>query len=184
MTDAQLVADIRRDDQVAYRSLYERYADAIFRFLWRKTRDRETAEDLVQECFVRLWNHRAKLDDQQSIKAWCYQVANNLAIDHLRKKVSGLEQVDTDWEAQMGTTSLDEEAFQRRERIRQAVADLPVSQRQVFWLCRYEGLKYAEAAQVLEISIKTVENHMNRALKKLRGSLKELFIHMACLLFL
>lgn len=174
LTDQHLVSCLVGGSQDAFKQLYFRYGDGLFRFLWRKTRSRETAEDLSQECFARLWKSRQTLNPQQSIKAWCYQVANNLAIDHLRKKTSGLEEVDGTLEILAPSTRLDEEAFQRRQHIRAAVSALPRAQRQVFWLSRHEGLTYSELAQVLGISCKTAETHMNRALKKLRISLRTL----------
>lgn len=169
--DQQLVQAILAGEEDAFRQLYYRYADPLFGFLWRKTRNKEVAQDLVQECFVRIWRARTRLDPKQSLKAFCYQIANNLAIDHLRKKTSGLEEVDADVNHHAPTTQIDESGFQTRAQVQKAVSQLPEAQRQVLCLSRFEGLKYAEIADVLNISVKTVETHMSRALKKLRQSL-------------
>ncbi|MDJ0837797.1 MAG: RNA polymerase sigma-70 factor [Acidobacteriota bacterium] len=171
-SDAALTASIRDGDETAFRDLYYRYAQPLFRFLYRRTHDRETAEDLTQELFARIWKNRANLDPDKPVKAFCYQIANNLAIDHLRRKVA--DPVSPDAEMPTPATEIDETAFQKRGRIGKALAELPDGQRQVFMLSRFEGLKYQEIAQVLQISVKTVENHMGRALKKLRLNLKDL----------
>lgn len=180
LEDTQLVENMLADDMGAFQALYNRYAEAILRFLWRRTGSRETAEDLTQECFFRLWNGREKLNPELSIKAWCYQVASNLAVDHLRKKINSTESVELeDWFAGIDP---DEHGFQLKEQIHKAVSDLPPAQSKVFWLCRYEGFSYAEVGQVLNISTKTVENHMNRALKRLRSGLKDWASYVAALI--
>lgn len=171
-TDSELGSRVGKDDVEAFQLLYFRYADPLFRFLWRRTGERETAEDLVQELFSRVWKNRSRLDPNRSLKAYCYQTAGNLAIDHLRRKTSS--PINELAELPNPAIQPDELAFERRTRINKALAALPDGQRRVFCLSRFEGLKYSEIAQTLEISIKTVENHMNRALKKLRLSLEDL----------
>ena len=170
ISDEHLVVAIRQHDECAFKTLYFRYAKAIFRFLRHRTKDTETAEDLVQECFARLWTHREKLDEHKSIKAWCYQVAGNLAVDHLRRKVN--QDLPPEWQPET-VEKPDETEFQVRDRVRRAVTKLPPAQRQVIELSRFAGLKYNEIAEVMQISVKTVENHMTRALKKLRLNLKD-----------
>lgn len=171
LDDAQLTTRILAGDASAFRTLYYRYGQALFGWLWQRTHDREAAEDLMQELFARVWRKRANLDPKQSVRAYLYQAANHLAIDHLRKKVRENEGMD---EAQMpeATTVIQELDFERKAAIQKAIAALPEGQRTVFLLSRFEGLKYAEIATALGLSVKTVETHMSRALKKLREALK------------
>lgn len=180
LDDSQLVTAIRNGDSASFQALYNRYATLIYRFLWKRTGQRETAEDLTQECFFRLWHGRDKLNPDLSIKAWCYQVASNLAVDHLRKKVNASESVELDeWFAGVEPNEV---RFQIKKHVHKAIADLPPAQGKVFWLCRYEGFSYNEVGQMLNISTKTVENHMNRALKKLRHHLKDWATHVVQLI--
>lgn len=171
-TDQELVASIKKGDSPAFQKLYFRYAEPLFGFLWRRLSQRELAEDLVQELFAKVWRNRANLDPAQSIKAYLYQAANNLMIDHLRRKNPDLGAVEV--MPEHSTVDVDEVQFEKRDQIQKALADLPDAQRNVFLLSRFEGLKYHEIASVLDISVKTVETHMNRALKKLRHQLRSL----------
>lgn len=169
-SEDQLVAAVKRGDEEAFRRLYFQYAEPLFGFLWRRLNQREPAEDLVQELFVKVWRNRENLDPNQSIKAYLYQAANHLMIDYFRKKnpVQGAQELLPEHR----TVSVEEDNFEKRAHIEKALADLPEAQRHVFVLSRFEGLRYTEIASVLNISVKTVETHMNRALKKLRHQLR------------
>lgn len=118
-----------------------------------------------------MWNNREKLDAGQSLKSYLYKIANNLVIDHFRKK--GVEQsyfaADPPDDASVTTDEVD---FELREQIEQAVAGLPPPVRQVFQMSRFDGLKYHEIAKALEISVKTVEARMSKALASLREQLE------------
>lgn len=87
-SDSDLVAAIRKSEAGAFKLLYFRYYEMLFTFLWRRTRERETAQDLVQELFARVWQQREKLAPAPSLKPYLYRIAHHLAIDHLRKKKS------------------------------------------------------------------------------------------------
>lgn len=168
--DAQLVRAILNGNSLAFKSLYFRYAQALFGYLWQRIHDRDTAEDLVQVLFARVWRKRESLDPGQSIRAYLYQAAHHLAIDHLRRKVRESEITeDHTWHGNNSQT--DELGFERKTAVARAIHALPESQRRVFLLSRIEGLKYSEIATTLGLSVKTVETHMGRALKKLRESL-------------
>lgn len=172
LDDAQLTEKILEGDSDAFKALYFRYGQALFGWLWQRTHHREAAEDLVQELFARIWRKRDRLDPKQSIRAYLYQAANHLAIDHLRKKVRENEKAEEAGNIDLAT-ALDELGFERKEAISKAIAALPRAQRTVFLLSRFEGLKYNEIATTLGLSVKTVETHMGRALKKLREMLKQ-----------
>ncbi len=172
--DDALVRAVRAGGSAAFKALYERYARALFGFLWRRTRDREVAEDLTQETFVRVWRHRDDLDPARSVRAYLFQIARRLAVDHLRRKAQ--LGVAAELDSEQPAAEVDPDAFAKRDRIRQALAALPQQQRAVFCLSRFDGLKYAEIAETLELSVKTVEVHMGRALKKLRDLLRDLAV--------
>ncbi|MCA9743086.1 MAG: RNA polymerase sigma-70 factor [Deferribacteres bacterium] len=170
-SDAELASAISASDAAAFKMLYYRYYELLFAFLWRRTQNRETSLDLAQELFARVWNNREKLDAGQSLKSYLYKIANNLVIDHFRKK--GVEQsyfaADPPDDASVTTDEVD---FELREQIEQAVAGLPPPVRQVFQMSRFDGLKYHEIAKALEISVKTVEARMSKALASLREQLE------------
>ncbi len=174
ITDSQLTEAIRTSDGAAFRELYFRYYEALFRFLMRRTGDYETARDLTQDTFTRVWQNRHTLDSRQSIKAYLYRAATNLAINYLKKKV--LRQADSLESHENVAAASDLYDFEAEDKIGELLNRLPEKERSIFTLNRFEGLKYAEIAAVLGVSIKTVEKYMSRALKSLRSSFKHLMV--------
>ena len=169
--DGRLAAALAKGNADALQALYFRYAKPLFGYLWKRTRDRDTAEELVQELFTKVWKNHRQVDPSKSIRAYLYQCAYHLAIDHLRHMVRQNEAGLPDQEGH--SQAVDEVGFARRKAISRAIGELPEAQRNAFVLSRFEGLKYAEIAAVLNISVKTVETHIGRALKKLREGLRE-----------
>jgi len=169
--DDRLAGELAKGNADAFQALYFRYAQPLFGYLWKRTRDRDTAEDLVQDLFTKVWKNHRQVDPSKSIRAYLYQCAYHLAIDHLRRTIRKNEVGEPD--ANSVGESVDEVAFERRKAIASAIENLPDAQRNAFILSRFEGLKYAEIASVLNISVKTVETHIGRALKKLREGLSE-----------
>ena len=166
LTDQQLTIAIKRSDADAFEAFYHKYFESIFQFLWRLTLNSEEARDLTQEAFLRIWETHERLQPERSIKAYLYRIANNLAVDHLRRKP-----VQADYLAQMPSAemvSFQEENVLLREKILSSIEGLPDPLRLVFTLSRFEGLKYVEIAEALGVSIKTVESRMSKALKILR----------------
>lgn len=174
--DRPLVEAVTHGDTDAFRHLYEHHAPALCNFIARRTPSREVAEDLVQDCFIRVWKARERLNPAQSFKAYLYRIARNRVIDWYRSRhpdtneLSGLELAD----------AVDPHRFAVQDRIAKALANLSSQQRQVFCMSRFDALTYRDIAAVLDISVKTVEVHMGHALKRLRSALQDL----AQLLFL
>ncbi len=171
-TDSQLVERINRSDEQAFKNLYYKYASMLYSFLWRKTGNVDLAKDLVQEVFIRTWNNREKLNSEMNVKSYLYRIANNLAIDHLRyKTLHPTTSIENDFSGRM---YMIHEHFDIEPKIWEAVNGLPETQRNIFYLSRFEGFKHKEIAELLGISIKTVESNIGKALKKLRETLKYL----------
>lgn len=179
--DRQLITALHADDARAFRALYDAYYEPLYRFLWRKTRDRETALDLMQDLFTRIWHKRRTLAADKPLRPLLYRIANNLAIDHLRRKTVRQSTVpETEAEAVADSAALPEDREWQGE-FEHALQQLPEGQRQVFTLSRFEGLKYAEIAVLLKISVKAVEKRMSLALKTLRQNLAHLLTFMLSL---
>ncbi|MFA8341364.1 MAG: RNA polymerase sigma factor [Rhodothermaceae bacterium] len=177
--ERQIVKRIKNSDREAFKVLYDEFANRIYKFLCRKLNNSEEAADLVQEVFVKVWNNREKLDSSQSIKSYLFTSANNIAIDFFRKKKLEVADVE-DYENRCIYEF--EQDFDIPDHIKKAVDQLPVMQKNVFYLSRFEGLKHEEISQLLKISKRTVENHMWRALSKLRENLKHLIIFLCYIL--
>ena len=166
LNDNELTIAIKRSDADAFKAFYHKYFKKIFQFLWGLTQNSEHARDLTQEAFLRIWVTRERLQPERSIKAYLYRIANNLAVDHLRKKRSQAEYLEQMPPGE--TASFQEENVLLREKILSSIEELPDPLRLVFTLSRFEDLKYTEIAEALEVSIKTVESRMSKALKILR----------------
>lgn len=169
--DEVLVRGLRRADPAAFRELFDRYHVPLFRFLLRLGVEEGAAEDVLQDVFAGVWAARERLDPTRSIRAYLYQSCRNRAANYFRKaaRVSGLPSDDLTSPAP-GPDALAGQSM-ALDHLRAAIEDLPERRRAVFELCFMEGLTYKEAASILEISPKTVENHMAHALKAIRWRL-------------
>jgi RNA polymerase sigma-70 factor (ECF subfamily) len=177
--DTELTAAIKASDHTAFKVLYYRYFEALFRFLWRQTSDEELAKDLLQEVFSRVWKNRENLDPQHSLKSYLYRIGHNLVIDHRRQSAHKPEHLEDNPAHE--PAYFVEENFDLREQIQATIAALPEPVRLVFTMNRFDGIKYAEIAARLNISVKTVEARMSKALAILREKLAPFLV---CLLFL
>ncbi|MGZ5135750.1 MAG: RNA polymerase sigma-70 factor [Flavitalea sp.] len=171
------------DDSSIYRIQYD---DDAFEFLFKSHFvilcsycqakygfNLDSAKEAVHSSFIKLWENRNSISDSASVKAYLYKIVSNTCLDLIKhKKVIQLHEKYVMQHAQTTYQDLDlAEAKMLKVAIDKAVAELPHQMRKVFELSRYEGFKYAQIANLLNISIKTVETQMSRALSKLRQSL-------------
>ena len=144
-----------------------------------------SAEDVVQQAFVKLWEQRATLDLRWSVKAYLYKMVHNRCLNRLRDqrvreqyKQYNAEVLGKGSEHQPGAEQ------ELRERLLKALATLPPQCRQIFELSRFEELKYREIAEQLNLSVKTVEAQMGKALRLLRSQLADYFVTLSGALML
>lgn len=166
--DRDLVVGVRNGREDAFKALFDRYHPALFRFLIRMGLRTDITEDVLQDVFVGLWSARGRLDPSRSIRAYLYRACRNRAANHFRNRARFVDAPHADPVSK--TPSQDEhlDHKQLQELLNEAVSRLPERQRAVFELCFINGLSYREAAEALDISTKTVENHMGYALKSIR----------------
>lgn len=173
-TEEILIRHIRAGSEEAFKKVFLRYYKRLTLFARRYVRTTDVAEDLVQEVFTRIWEKRGKWCPGNSLKVHLYQMVKHRALDYLKhKKVE--DKYDESWMDQKETPSIvfseNEEKEQFRRLVHNAIDELPAQARTVYKLHRFDGLTYKEIAQVLDISVKTVESQMTRSLKKLRERL-------------
>jgi RNA polymerase sigma-70 factor (ECF subfamily) len=145
----------------------------LINFARRFVGETETAENLVQDVFLKIWEHRAKLNPELNIKTYLYTAVRNQAFNYLRHlnvKRQSAEHLSSEV---VEIKSPDNELAQKElaESIQAAVSELPEKRRIIFSMNRFDGLTYAEIAEIQNISIKTVETQMGRALQFLRKRL-------------
>ena len=168
ISEEQLVESIKSSQVEAFKTLYYRYYNDLYRFFWLRINSKDSAKDLIHDVFIRIWENRHNLDGKKSIKAYIYRIANNLLIDFFRKKSSQRTYIAEDASVTDVST---EESLEQVTAVKLAINNLPEKIRSVFILSRYQGLKYAEIAQALNISIKTVESRICKAFRLLREDL-------------
>lgn len=170
---------IRNGDRWAFERLFRAHYEALCRFALGYTDRRNVAEDLVQDVFFDLWKKRRTLAEiEHSLEAYLYEMTRRHALKHLRRG-----RVRAKWAARGDdlrravpavVPERADDALEHREleeEARRAVQALPARRRRIFMLSRRHGLTYAEIAEALGISTKTVETQMSRALKFLRERL-------------
>ncbi len=172
-SDQDLLSDIANGDSRAFEILYRRYFSKLYGAAYKRLQDKELTEEIVQELFVSLWERRASLPIE-NIENYLFTSIKYLVIAQFRK--------DTLFEKYSSTLNLDENddnfteqavAFDElNEAYQQALQVIPERCREVFLLKR-SGLSQKEISERLDISEKTVENQMTKALKILRGALKD-----------
>lgn len=154
---------------------FDLYYTSVRNFLYYKTSQSELAEDVAQDAFVKLWETRDKID-KSSIKAYVFTIANNLAINQLKRdqlKFKFLKlQVD---KTDIKTPEYLLEMQEFDQKLQDSLAKIPDGAREVFLMNRIDGLKYREIAEMLGLSMKAVEKRMSRALTVLRDQIKEKF---------
>lgn len=173
-SDGALVDGIKGGDQFAIKELFRRYYGGLCRFTYRFVRSKDDVEDIVESAFEKLWLNRERLDSSKSIRAFLFKSVKNRAYDYLREKANDLVSLEAGQiETRSGSDPVKDLVDQDLAKaISEAVEALPKKCKIVFTLSRQEGLTYAEIAEVLGISERTVENQVSRAFRHLRKRLK------------
>ncbi|MCI4669460.1 MAG: RNA polymerase sigma-70 factor [Bacteroidia bacterium] len=158
-----------------FEDLFKSHFQFLCNFARQYVGDDELAQDLTQKVFITLWEKRESIDTQLSVKSYLFTILKNRCLNYLRdqkKYRSKLLDVDCgDLEVSVEEDPLAEEEL--REQIEEALNALPEKCRLVFEMSRFRGMKYKEIAEELELSQKTVEAHMSKAIKSLRKYLAQ-----------
>jgi RNA polymerase sigma-70 factor (ECF subfamily) len=187
-SDQEVVARAVAGEEAAFRELVRRYERPVFSLLYRMVRDRALAEDLAQETFVKVLNGIRSYNPQYKFSSWIFKIANNAAIDHLRKREPETLSLDGSPHAPSGdaaratTPQLGDpgesplrelEARELGAAIEQAIARLRPEYRSCILLRFVEGYSYEEIARILDVPLGTVKTHIHRARNELRRYLED-----------
>src|SRR5215467_5806430 len=183
LTDQEVVVLARAGKDAAYRELVRRYERPVFSLIYRMVRDRALAEDLAQETFIKVLNGIRSYRPEYKFSSWIFKIANNAAIDHLRRRdldtlsLDGSPHAQTAEEMQATALQLDGrgesplDAVTSRElgsQIERAIARLRPEYRACILLRHVEGHSYEEIAQMLDLPLGTVKTYIHRARNELR----------------
>lgn len=159
------------NDQVAYKELFILLHNRLKQFSYSILKSGEEAEELVSDLFIRIWQKREQLTTIESPLLYFYTTAKNLAFTRLNKQKRQVSISAEDWLVQMNSVYFDPEQLMMTEemmrQIKKAINDLPPRCRLIFKLIKEDGLKYKEVAELLHLSVKTVEAQMAIALRRL-----------------
>lgn len=184
-SDRQLFQAFQAGSQGAFERLFKQQYPALCAFATGYLHDHDAAEDVVQHCFVNFWQKRESIALQQSLKSYFYTMVRNRCINKLKSvKVQHQHAEGIAHQEEPAAEESEMEVGELADRIAQAIEAMPTERRRIFQMSREEGLKYREIAQKLEISVKTVENQMGKALKYLRDTLSDYLFWVMVLLFL
>lgn len=173
--DRELMRRAQAGDESAFAALMHRWERPVKAVIARVVFNARDAEELAQETFVRVWQHRARFRPEAAFRPWIFSIALNLARNRLRWWRSRPEVALEEWDEPVrGAPAGGGEQAERAERaraVRDAVAKLPVEQREALVLFEYEQMSQAEIAAAVGATPKAVENRIARARERLRGTL-------------
>lgn len=189
LPDAEVVVLAQQGREPAFRELIRRYERPVFSLIYRMVRDSAAAEDLAQDAFIKVLNHLDKYRPEFKFSSWLFKIANNVAIDHLRRRqldtvsmdgsphaATATEVESTSFElADQAESPLDELASRELgAAIEQAIAKLRPEYRNCIMLRHVEGRSYEEIAATLDLPLGTVKTYIHRARHELREALEHL----------
>lgn len=178
----ELLQQLSANNKQALKVIFDEYYDMVFYAVYRIVSDKNTAEDLSQDVFMRLWEKRHQIIINGSIGAYIRRMAINEGLGYLRKnKKYDIEEIQ---DQHSPLTNSGEDTYidgELEQQIQQAIATLPPRCKTVFVLSRFEELSYKEISEKLDISPKTVENQISKALKIMRVALKSYLAYLLLL---
>lgn len=176
LNDNDIIRRIREGDAGQFESLFRSSYVSLVRYAKVLVKDHDTAEEIVQDLFYRLWEDRQKLKIESSLNGYLFRSVHNRCLHHIQH----LRVVDRHAEEMSNRQPERQESpadvlqyAELQARIASILEKLPERCGQIFYMNRFEGLKYTEIAEKLSVSLKTVEANMGKALKEFRRELAE-----------
>ena len=175
-TDQKLVKTLKKGDVFAFNELFHKYSQKVYNFSIKHLENEEDVKDLVQEIFMKIWDKRKEIDANKSFNGFLFTITLNLIRNYFRKKVKDRKLVNKwleETEPYSDSTKLSIEFRSLEKVVNTIVEQLPPKRRMVFRLSRNEGISNDDIARRMNIQKKTIENHLNLALRYLRERLQE-----------
>jgi RNA polymerase sigma-70 factor, ECF subfamily len=162
---------IRNGDHDAFKRFYDNHYPGLYRFMISRGMNHDEAEDLVQKAFIMIWEKRKDIDETKSLRAYLFQIAYSRMLNHIEYQAKFKEKDPPDVEVSTKDPDSDLDYSELLNRIKNIIIRMPEKRGLVFELCFMKQYSYKEAADVMDVSVKTIENHMALAYKDIRSAL-------------
>lgn len=163
------------NDQQAYNELFLRFYPSLQQFAFSYVKSKQLSEEIVSDVFIKIWQKRETLHNIGNLKLYLFTSTRNTAINYLKKQKGAPLELAEDYWVELNSVYFDPEKLmitaEMMDRIQKAIQSLPPKCKLIFKLVKEEELKYKEVAALLDLSIKTVENQMTLALKKISAEI-------------
>lgn len=168
-----LIEELRNGNEVVFKSIFDKYQSFLYNYVYARTKSEYLSEEVVQITFIKLWNGKKTIDTHIDIESVLFRIAKTTLIDELRKILIRQRK-----ESEVRNSLIMKEKEESsniaincediNKRLREIIEMLPPKRKKVFELSRFEGLSHKEISLRLDITPKSVENHINHALKIIR----------------
>lgn len=180
LTDEQLCMNYVNGNRLAFEMLVDRWEKQVFGLVYRSIRDKESAEDLTQDIFIKVFKSMRYFRGESSFKTWIYRITLNTIIDYQRKMKKTKNRIDLKYfDSNLQLKSNERNAEERLSdegkinAVRSAISKLPQGQRAILLLKEYSGLTFEEISRVLSCPVSTVKSRLYKSLKKMKSFLEE-----------
>ena len=171
--DSDLARKIKNGDKTAFDAFYTRHSNALISFLCSKGLSQQEAEDLLQQAFLIIWEKRKEINPDLSLRSFLFTTAYRRMLNVFRDRKNSVPDYAYALAADGQNPEESTETRQAMQKLHSTLEEMPEKRRRVFELCYMQEFTYKEAAEALEVSPKTIENHMALALRDLREALKK-----------
>lgn len=168
---SELLARLASEDVRAFEVIFKEYYSKVYAFAIGLVKEPDDADDITQLVFIKLWNYKQRLGMVRNLDAYLYQITRNTFLDFIEKRKLKQHGFDLERLAEMSDTDSPLEELAANELkllVDMVVANMPDQRKRIYKLSREQGMSNQEIAEALNISKKTVENHLNLALKELK----------------
>lgn len=174
LSDKELAVALHAGNEMIFEQVFRDYYERLCNYANTMVNDMDEAEEIVQSTFLALWEKRSGIDIHTSVKSYLYQAVHNTCLNRI--KHNRVRQTHSEYYRYTADVAMGSDLLIGKEletQINEAIDSLPPQCQTVFRLSRFENLTYAEISEQLSVSVKTVENHMGKALRILREKLKD-----------